>query len=57
MANVVKIRMYKGIKDWYYQGLSRNGKVVVAARGYNTKANAKRAAQKSFPGVEIVTGE
>lgn len=59
MANVSKIRILrsKNKKDWYYHGLAKNGKVVVSARGYNTKFNAVRAATKSFPEAVIMLDE
>lgn len=49
-----KIEIFKG-KDskWYFHVRSSNGKITSSSQGYSTKPNAKRAAKKQHPDIEI----
>ena len=42
-----------GLQPWYVRLVSDNGQVLVISEGYFSKWNAKRAARRMFPGVQI----
>lgn len=53
MNDVVEIFKGKGIQPWFVRLKSPNGRTLSISEGYLTKWNAKRAALRMFPGVEI----
>jgi uncharacterized protein YegP (UPF0339 family) len=50
----VELHKGKGVQPWYLRLVSENGKILAASEGYFSKWNAKRAARRNFPGVELV---
>lgn len=40
-------------RKWYFHRVADNGKITAASQGYRSRWNAKRAARKLFPGVQI----
>lgn len=53
MNDVVEVFRGRGIQPWYIRLKSPNGRVLSISEGYATRWNAKRAARRMFPGVEI----
>lgn len=49
----VQIFKGKGVQPWYVRLVSSNGQVLTVSEGYFSKWNAKRAARRMFPGIEI----
>jgi uncharacterized protein YegP (UPF0339 family) len=49
----VEIFKGKGIQPWRFRARARNGEIITNSEGYLTKWNAKRAAKKAFPNIEI----
>lgn len=52
----MRVEIFKGqghVQNWYVRLVSGNNKVLNVSEGYFSKWNAKRAAKKTFPGVEI----
>ncbi len=58
MAKKPYIELYPG-KDgkWYFHKLNRNGKITEQSQGYTLKHNAKKAAKRDIPGLEVVVPE
>jgi len=50
----VRINKGTGIKNWYLTLVADNGETLATSEGYFSKWNAKRAAKKNFPGLEVV---
>lgn len=46
-----------GRQPWYVRLVAANGQTLSISEGYYSKWNAKRAAKRMFPGLEIVEGE
>lgn len=42
-----------GTRQWYIRLVAGNGETLNTSEGYSTKWNAKRAAKKVFPNLEI----
>ena len=42
------------VQPWYLVVIANNGEPILLSEGYFSKGNARRAAKKNFPGVEVV---
>lgn len=49
----VQIFKGSGRQPWYVRLVSSNGQILNVSEGYFSKFNAKRAAARMFPGVDI----
>ncbi len=45
MRKVLKIKVCRGVKEWYYNIVSRNGKVLATGLGYNSRGHALKTAK------------
>lgn len=52
--NIVQVFKGSGLQPWFVRLVSANGQVLAVSEGYLTKWNAKRAARKNFPGLQII---
>jgi uncharacterized protein YegP (UPF0339 family) len=52
----MKVQIYKGsgLQPWRVRLVSVNGEVLASSEGYATRWNAKRAATKMFPGLDVI---
>jgi uncharacterized protein YegP (UPF0339 family) len=52
---IVELAKGKGIQPWFLRLKNwKNGQTLAVSEGYVSRWNAKRAARKNFPGVELV---
>jgi hypothetical protein len=51
---VVVLFKGRGIHPWYLKLVAENGETLVTSEGYFSKWNAKRAASKNFPTLQLV---
>jgi len=54
MATRVELFKGRGLHPWFIRLRADNGQIVAASEGYLTKWNAKRAARKTFPDLELI---
>lgn len=47
-------KMSGGRQPWYLILVASNGEVVAVSEGYYSKWNAKRAAKKNFPNIDLI---
>jgi Domain of unknown function (DUF1508) len=52
-SSVRVVKLYKTKKEWYFTGVARNGRIIITARGYNSKRNALKSAEGAFPSARI----
>ena len=50
---IIELFKGKGAQPWYLRIVAANGQTVTTSEGYASKWNAKRAARKMFPGIEL----
>jgi uncharacterized protein YegP (UPF0339 family) len=51
----MRVEVFKGsgLKNWRVRLVAANGKNLNVSEGYYSKGNAKRAARRMFPGMDI----
>ena len=51
----MRIEIFKGegIHPWYVRLVAKNGETLATSEGYFSKWNAKRAASRMFPRLEV----
>jgi uncharacterized protein YegP (UPF0339 family) len=51
----MKVVLYKGkgLRNWHIRLVAANGKILASSEGYFSKGNAKRAATRMFPTLDV----
>lgn len=49
----MRVELFKGEDGWRLRLKARNGRILTVSEAYFSKWNAKRAARKNFPAVEL----
>ena len=53
MKDVVHIFRGKGLRNWRVRLVASNGRTLSISEGYYSRWNAKRAARRMYPGLEV----
>jgi hypothetical protein len=51
---VVQVYRGKGLKNWRVRLVSSNGRILSISEGYFSKSNAKRAATRMYPTLDVM---